>query len=116
MALDVISTHLYPVENAVEHHADRFESIQDGSTAIFRRGQPFYFGVKFNRPLDNIKDIVRIVLVTGEPLYILHVRTDIIIIITRPRNISKANNERPEGRNITVFRSNQHRFIKYDSG
>lgn len=66
MALDVISTHLYHMENAVEHHTDRFESLQDGSTAIFRRGQPFYFGIKFNRPVDKIKDIIRIVLVTGE--------------------------------------------------
>lgn len=66
MALVVTSTHLYPLENAVEHHTDRFELIQDGSTAIFRRGQPFYFGIKFNRPLDKVKDIVRIVLVTGE--------------------------------------------------
>jgi len=66
MALVVASTHLYPLENAVEHHADRFESVQDGSTAIFRRGQPFYLGMKFNRPLNKIKDIVRIVLVTGK--------------------------------------------------
>jgi len=65
MALTVVSTHLYPLENAVEHHADRFELIQDGSTAIFRRGQPFYFGIKFNRLFDKTKDIVRIVLVTG---------------------------------------------------
>lgn len=66
MALDVISTHLYHLENAVEHHADRYESLQDGSTAILRRGQPFYFGIKFNRPFDKINDIVRIVLVTGK--------------------------------------------------
>lgn len=66
MALTVVSTHLYPLENAVEHHSDSFELIQDGSTAIFRRGQPFYLGIKFNRQFDKIKDIVRIVLVTGE--------------------------------------------------
>jgi len=66
MALAVVSTHLYPLENAVEHHADRFELLQDGSTAIFRRGQPFYMGIRFNTPLDKTKDIVRIVLVTGE--------------------------------------------------
>lgn len=66
MALAVNSTHLYPLENAIEHHADRFEILQDGSTAIFRRGQPFYLGVKFNRPLDKTTDVVRIVLVTGE--------------------------------------------------
>lgn len=69
MALVVISTHLYPLENAVEHHTDRFELIQDGSTAIFRRGQSFYFGIKFNRPFDKVKDIVRIVFVTGERKY-----------------------------------------------
>jgi len=66
MAITVVSTHLYPLENAVEHHSDRFELLQDGSTAIFRRGQPFYFGIKFNKPFDKIKDIVRIVLVTGK--------------------------------------------------
>lgn len=66
MALVVTSTHLYPLENAVEHHADRFELIQDGSTAIFRRGQPFYFGIKFNRSFEKIRDIVRIVFVTGK--------------------------------------------------
>jgi transglutaminase 1 len=66
MALTVLSTHLYPLENALEHHADRFELLQDGSTAILRRGQPFYLGIKFNRPLDKVMDIVRIVFVTGE--------------------------------------------------
>lgn len=66
MSLVVISTHLYPLENAVEHHADRFEILQDGSTAIFRRGQPFYLGIKFNRPVDKTRDVVRIVLVTGK--------------------------------------------------
>lgn len=66
MSLTVISTHLYPLENAIEHHTDRFELLQDGSTAIFRRGQPFYFGVRFNRPVDKVNDIIRVVLVTGK--------------------------------------------------
>lgn len=66
MALQVVSTHLYPLENAIEHHTDRFELLQDGSTAIFRRGQSFYFGMRFNRPFDKVKDVVRTVFVTGK--------------------------------------------------
>lgn len=65
MALSVISTNLYPLENAMEHHADRFELVQNGSTAIFRRGQPFYLAIRFNRSVNPTRDIVRIVLVTG---------------------------------------------------
>lgn len=71
MALTVISTHLYPLENAVEHHTDLFELLQDGSTAIFRRGEPFYLGMKFNRPFDTTRDIVRIVLITGKQQYFI---------------------------------------------
>lgn len=66
MVLKVISTHLYEKENGIEHHTDRFKLLHHGSTAIFRRGQPFYMGVELNRPLDLAKDIVKIVFVTGE--------------------------------------------------
>ncbi|XP_050439553.1 hemocyte protein-glutamine gamma-glutamyltransferase-like [Adelges cooleyi] len=65
MALSVNSTHMYSMENAIEHHTDRFEMLQASSTAIFRRGQPFYFGIRFQRPIDVNKDVVRAVFVTG---------------------------------------------------
>lgn len=66
MAVSVVSTHTYVMENAIEHHTDRFELLRDNSTLILRRGQPFYFGIRFNRPFDVNKDIIRTVLVTGK--------------------------------------------------
>lgn len=66
MALIVDKAHLFPSENAVDHHTERFKLLSYEYTAIFRRGQPFYMGIKFDRPLVKAKDIVRIVLMTGE--------------------------------------------------
>lgn len=68
MALTVVSTHLYILENAIKHHTNHFELIQDESTAIFRRGQMFDMRIQFNRSLEKSEDIVRIILSTGERL------------------------------------------------
>jgi len=60
--LQVESTEFYAVDNAKEHHTDQFEIVQDlPPTPIFRRGQTFYFAVRFDRELDAVQDIIRLV-------------------------------------------------------
>lgn len=66
MALIVDIPHLFPLENSVEHHTELFKLLRYENTAIFRRGQPFNMGIKFDRPLDKNQDIVKICLMTGE--------------------------------------------------
>jgi hypothetical protein len=51
----------YPRENAKEHHTDQFELVQDPTaTPVFRRGLPFFFAVRFDRPYDALGDVIRL--------------------------------------------------------
>ncbi|XP_050530109.1 hemocyte protein-glutamine gamma-glutamyltransferase-like [Daktulosphaira vitifoliae] len=86
MAISVVSTHMYVMENAIEHHTDRFELLNSNSTVILRRGQPFLFGIRFNRSFDVNNDIIRAVLVTG-PAPSPSKGTSAAIIINKKENL-----------------------------
>lgn len=65
--LSVELTELYARDNAKEHHTERFELVLDNPpTAIFRRGCPFYFAIRFDRPFENNKDLLRLVFDFGK--------------------------------------------------
>lgn len=57
----------YPRENAKEHHTDMFELVSDspGSTPVLRRGQNFFFAIRFDRAFEQARDFVRVNFVFG---------------------------------------------------
>lgn len=61
--LKVDLVNFYPVENATEHHTDRFELVHDEvPIPILRRGQKFFMSIRFSQRKFDIKsDLVRLV-------------------------------------------------------
>lgn len=65
-ALQVEVTEFYPLDNAQEHKTDKFEIVRDTpASTVLRRGQPFYFAVRFDHPYDLEQDIIRLVFDLG---------------------------------------------------
>ncbi|KAG8256669.1 hypothetical protein J6590_063512 [Homalodisca vitripennis] len=60
--ISVELTELYARDNAKSHHTDLFELVVDTPpTPVLRRGQAFFFAVRFNRPFDIHQDLVRFI-------------------------------------------------------
>lgn len=66
MELTVTSINLNILENATTHHTECYKLVQDGSSAIFRRGQTFNFDIQLNRPFKEGEDFMKIMFKTGE--------------------------------------------------
>lgn len=67
MPLEVELTEFYAKENAVEHHTEDFEIVQENRpTPVLRRGQYFFMAVRFQREMDSVSDILRLVFSFGE--------------------------------------------------
>ncbi|XP_041970639.1 hemocyte protein-glutamine gamma-glutamyltransferase-like [Aricia agestis] len=65
--LKVELTEFYSRDNAKEHHTDQYDLVNATLLAnpVLRRGQNFYFAVRFDRAHDKQQDIVRIVFCFG---------------------------------------------------
>lgn len=66
--LEVETVHMYPLENAKEHHTDRFEVVhKKDPIPILRRGQTFFVAVRFkDRGYRDDYDNVRLVFSFGD--------------------------------------------------
>lgn len=65
--LKVEQTEFYALDNAKEHHTDQFEIVQDlPPTPVLRRGQTFYFAVRFDREINPVEDVIRLVFNFGK--------------------------------------------------
>ncbi|KAG8239170.1 hypothetical protein J437_LFUL018944, partial [Ladona fulva] len=74
--LTVEVTEFYIRQNATSHHTEAFEQVSGAGgegghggslrgSPVIRRGAPFYFAVRFDRPPDPKKDAVRLVFSFG---------------------------------------------------
>lgn len=52
----------YPRDNAKEHHTDMYELVSDAQTPtpVLRRGQNFFFAIRFDRSFEQQRDFVRV--------------------------------------------------------
>lgn len=55
-------TEFYPRDNAKEHHTDMYELVTDAltPTPVLRRGQNFFFAIRFDRSFEQQRDFVRV--------------------------------------------------------
>lgn len=67
-ALEVDNVHMYPMENAVQHHTDFYEIVhRDPATPVLRRGQSFYIAIRFkNRSFHENSDVLRLIFNYGK--------------------------------------------------
>lgn len=57
---------LYAKENAKVHHTINYEIVDNIKPAlVLRRGDPFYIGVRLNRPYDQYRDKIRLEFMFG---------------------------------------------------
>lgn len=64
--LVVEMVHFYEKENATAHHTVNYELVHsDPPIPVFRRGQPFNVGLRFNREYVDETDIVRLLFSFG---------------------------------------------------
>lgn len=82
--LKVELTEFYPRDNAKDHHTEQYELVNDTvlPNPVLRRGQNFFFAVRFDRICDKQQDVVRIVFCIGKFRYILLKFNLLRIIIT----------------------------------
>lgn len=66
--LKVELTEFYARDNSKDHHTDQYELVNDTvlPTPVLRRGQNFFFAVRFDRTWDKQQDIIRIVFGFGK--------------------------------------------------
>lgn len=72
--LTVELTEFYPRDNAKEHHTDMYELVSDAHTPtpVLRRGQNFFFAIRFDRSFEQQRDLVRVNFAFGEIYLILN--------------------------------------------
>ncbi|XP_014370143.2 hemocyte protein-glutamine gamma-glutamyltransferase [Papilio machaon] len=65
--LKVELTEFYSRDNAKDHHTDQYELVNDNilPNPVLRRGQNFFFAVRFDRTYDKQQDVIRIVFCFG---------------------------------------------------
>lgn len=68
LPLKVELTEFYSRDNGKEHHTDQYELVNDTvlPNPVLRRGQKFFFAVRFDRIYDKQQDLIRIVFSLGE--------------------------------------------------
>lgn len=66
--LTVLMTEFYPKDNSSENHTEDYDLVnnKDVATPVLRRGENFYFAIRFDRPFDDVADVVRIRFSIGE--------------------------------------------------
>lgn len=66
--IQVDTVEFYPKQNAQKHNTSEFGLISEAEipTPIFRRGNNFYFAVRFNREIIPESDAIRIQFLFGE--------------------------------------------------
>lgn len=69
--LKVELTEFYARDNSKDHHTELYEVVNDSvmPMPVYRRGQNFFFAVRFDRTWDKQQDIIR--LVFGFGIYII---------------------------------------------
>lgn len=72
--LEVDTVHFYEVDNAKQHHTDKYEVVHNTPpTPVLRRGQPFFLALRFkNRDYQEFNDVVKLVFSYGEYSNKLH--------------------------------------------
>lgn len=72
MALKVELVHLYPLENAKQHHTDKFEVVHNKpATPVVRRGQAFFAALRFKeRVYNDFTDVVSLVFNYSKSKYV----------------------------------------------
>ncbi|XP_034826300.1 hemocyte protein-glutamine gamma-glutamyltransferase-like [Maniola hyperantus] len=65
--LKVELTEFYARDNGKDHHTDQYELVNDATlpNPVLRRGQNFFFAMRFDRICDKQQDIIRIVFSLG---------------------------------------------------
>ncbi|CAH2104455.1 unnamed protein product [Euphydryas editha] len=65
--LKVELTEFYSRDNGKDHHTDQYELVNDTilPNPVLRRGQNFFFAVRFDRTYDKQQDVIRIVFCLG---------------------------------------------------
>ncbi|OWR44549.1 putative transglutaminase [Danaus plexippus plexippus] len=65
--LKVELTEFYSRDNAKDHHTDQYDLVNDTvlPNPVIRRGQNFFFAVRFDRTYDKQQDVIRVVFCFG---------------------------------------------------
>lgn len=65
--IEVNACEFYGKDNAKSHHTENYDLL-DGNdpSPVFRRGEPFYMAIRFNRPFDMNTDRVKLELTFGK--------------------------------------------------
>lgn len=67
--LEVDLVYLYPMDNAKQHHTDKFEIVHDEvPIPVLRRGQKFTMAVRFldDKNFQEGRDLVRVIFSYGK--------------------------------------------------
>lgn len=70
--LKVELTEFYSRDNSREHHTEQYDLVNDNilPNPVLRRGQNFFFAVRFDRTFDKQQDMIRLVFCFGKYLFI----------------------------------------------
>lgn len=60
--LNVLMTEFYPKDNSTENHTEEYDLVnnKDIATPVLRRGENFFFAIRFDRPFEEDGDAVRV--------------------------------------------------------
>lgn len=66
--LKVELTEFYSRDNSKDHHTEQYDLVNDNilPNPVLRRGQNFFFAVRFDRTYDKQQDMIRIVFCFGK--------------------------------------------------
>lgn len=65
--IGVDACEFYCKDNAKSHHTENYDLLEGKDPSpIFRRGEPFYFAIRFNRPFNMDTDSVKLELTFGK--------------------------------------------------
>ncbi|XP_054712738.1 hemocyte protein-glutamine gamma-glutamyltransferase-like isoform X2 [Uloborus diversus] len=89
LPIEVSTVEFYCKDNAKAHHTEAYDLVEGKEPVpVFRRGEPFYLGIRFNRPFNINTDQVRIDLTFG-PKNQLNKGTLILLPVTSQKSFTR---------------------------